>query len=189
MPKRNVRCAFLVALGRSTSKATLDHFMSFAMHRTYARNYVYSDAELLEITPKMVFGWISGHSERFCLLLMLTLSLPDQAHWLTGKKRSHSFIPIDWCRGVRVTIGNLIDMMKHLFWLKWCLIFVNACPIDVLLSLGKLCYGSFTVVQMSMIFRSHSETLSKGNWMKYWRRLVSMSMLRTSIPFAECLLS
>lgn len=40
-------------------KATLDHFMSFAMHRTYDRNYVYSDAELLEITPKMVFGWMN----------------------------------------------------------------------------------------------------------------------------------
>ena len=59
MPKRNVRCAFLVALGRSTSKATLDHFMSFAMNEAYACDYVYSDEELLQITPQMLLEWMN----------------------------------------------------------------------------------------------------------------------------------
>jgi hypothetical protein len=104
-------------------KATLDHFMSFAMHRTYDRNYVYSDAELLEITPKMVFGWMNFRTFGTSLPAVDANPISARSSSLAYWKKAISFFHpnrlMPWSEGRQegnptrsVEINNLIKRVK-----------------------------------------------------------------------------
>ena len=77
-------------------KPSLDSLMSFIAGQPFARDYIYTDAELCAIQPKHVLRWMNFRT--FGQLA------PDPVRCSTGKKLSHSFIPTDlWC-GVLVEV-------------------------------------------------------------------------------------